>query len=215
MTQIFKDDGNVIPVTVVEVGPCTVLQVKTKEKDGYNAVQLGFRDKKKSRIKKAEIGHSKAANTAAKQRVTEMRLDDKTVADYTVGQVLTADLLKVGDRIDVSGVSIGKGYQGVVKRWGMSGMPGSHGTHEFFRHGGSIGNRSDPSKVFKNKHMAGQMGNKAITVQNLEVVSVEADKNLVLVRGAVPGSKNGYVVVKASVKGGFEARSVKAADAQA
>lgn len=210
MTQIFRDDGDVIPVTVLEVGPCAVVQVKTPETDGYSAVQLGFADKKKNRITKPEAGHFGKAKVPAKRFVQEIRLDD--VKDYEIGQILTADLFKAGDRVDVTGTSIGKGYQGVMKRHNFRGARHSH-NHEFFRHGGSIGNRSDPGKVFKNKKMPGQMGNERVTTANLEVVSIEADANYVLVRGAVPGPKNGYVVVSASTKGGFDARSPKSAPA--
>ncbi|MBS1984387.1 MAG: 50S ribosomal protein L3 [Bdellovibrionales bacterium] len=212
MTQFFKDDGDVIPVTVLEVGPCPVVQVKTQATDGYSAVQIGFSDKKKSRILKTEAGHFAKAKSPAKSFVREVRLDDKSVQEYQLGQVLTADLLQVGDHIDVTGVSIGKGYQGVMKRHNFGGAPHS-GAHEFFRHGGSIGNRSDPGKVFKNKKMPGHMGAEQVTVQNLEVVAVEPETNSVMVRGAVPGAKNGYISLKASVKGGFKARSPKKAEA--
>jgi large subunit ribosomal protein L3 len=212
MTQVFSEEGDVTPVTVLEVGPCAVTQVKTREKDGYTAVQLGFADKKKQRVNKPEAGHAAKAKTAAKRFVREVRVGEKELAEYEIGMTLTADLFKAGDRVDVAGVSIGKGYAGVMKRWNFRGARHSH-NHEFFRHGGSIGNRSDPGKVFKNKKMPGQLGNEAVTVQNLKVVAVEADKNIILVKGAVPGHKNGYVVVKASVKGGFEARSPKAAPA--
>jgi large subunit ribosomal protein L3 len=206
MTQIFKESGEVVPVTVVEVGPCVVTQKKTTEKDGYNAIQIAFDDKKKQRVLKPEAGHFKAAKSPVKRFIKEVRLDDANIGNYEVGQVLTADLFKEGDIVDVIGVSIGKGYQGVMKRHHFSGFPMTHGTHEFRRHGGSIGCRTEPGKVFKNKRMAGQMGNERVTVQNLKVAGVEADKNYVLIRGAVPGAKNGYVTVRASVKKGFAAR---------
>jgi large subunit ribosomal protein L3 len=206
MTQFFKEDGTVVPVTALQLGPNVVLQKKTVATDGYTAVQLGFDDKKKQRVRKPEAGHAAKAKTEAKRFVREVRLNEKEVESYEVGQVLTAALLNVGDRVDVSGISIGKGFQGVMKRHGFAGFPATHGTHEFFRHGGSIGNRSKPGKVFKNKRMAGHMGNEKITTQNLVVEAVEADKNIVLVRGAVPGSKNGYITLKASVKGGFAKR---------
>lgn len=215
MTQIFKDDGDVIPVTVLEIGPCVVVQVKTTEKDGYNAVQLGFSDRKKSRVLKAEAGHFAASKAPVKHFVREIRIDDKSIGDYEVGQLLTADLFKAGDKVDVEGVSIGKGYQGVMKRHNFAGKDAAHGTHEFFRHGGSIGNRSDPGKVFKNKKMPGHMGAENVTIQNLEIVAVELENNMVLVRGAVPGAKNGYITVHASVKGGFDPRSPKKGDAAA
>lgn len=214
MTQIFRDDGDVIPVTVLEVGPCAVIQVKTPEKDGYHAIQIGFKDKKKTRVTKPEAGHFAKSKTPVKYYVQEIRLTETTAQGYEVGQILTADLFKAGDRVDVAGTSIGKGFQGVMKRHNFRGARHSH-NHEFFRHGGSIGNRSDPGKVFKNKKMPGHMGAENVTVQNLEIVSVELATNHVLVRGAVPGSKNGYVMVKASAKGGFDARSPVKGDAPA
>jgi large subunit ribosomal protein L3 len=209
MTQIFSETGDVIPVTVVQVGPCTVMQKKTVETDGYFAVQLGFDDKKKQRVIKPEAGHAEKSKSSVKKFVKELRLDEKSAADFEVGMVLGADLFKVGDKVDVIGTSIGKGFAGVMKRHNFAGKDAAHGTHEFFRHGGSIGNRSDPGKVFKNKKMPGHMGAEKVTVQNLKVVGVEADKNLVLIKGAVPGAKNGYLTLKASVKGGFESRSPK------
>lgn len=206
MTQIFKESGEIVPVTVLEVGPCVVLQKKTTEKDGYNAIQIGFRDKKKQRVTKPEAGHVAAAKTPVKSFVREVRLDDTQIQNYEVGQVLSADLLKEGDVVDVIATSIGKGFQGVMKRHHFSGAPMSHGTHEFRRHGGSIGCRTEPGKVFKNKRMSGQMGNERVTVQNLKVAGVEADKNYVLIKGAVPGSKNAYVYVRGSIKKGFAPR---------
>lgn len=215
MTQIFKEDGTIVPVTALQLGPNVVLQKKTVESDGYSAVQLGFDDKKKQRVLKPEAGHAAKAKTEAKRFVREVRLTPEELASYEVGQVLTAALLQVGDRVDVSGISIGKGFQGVMKRHGFGGFPATHGTHEFFRHGGSIGNRSKPGKVFKNKRMAGHMGAEKVTIQNLVVEGIEADKNIVLVRGAVPGAKNGYVTLKASVKGGFAKRDFAAAGSEA
>lgn len=211
MTQTFEEGGDVVPVTVLEVGPCVVTQVKSAEKDGYYAAQLAFDDKKKQRVNKAEAGHFKASKTPVKRFIREVRLCEKTVAEYSVGLTLDASLLKAGDKIDVTGVSIGKGFAGVMKRHNFAGKDAAHGTHEFFRHGGSIGMRSIPGKTFKNKKMGGHMGDETVTTQNLKVVDVQADKNLILVKGAVPGAKNGYVYLKASVKGGFEPRSLKAA----
>lgn len=213
MTQMFAESGDVIPVTVLQVGPCVVLQKKTKESDGYNAVQLGFDDKKKQNVKKPEAGHAGKSKTAAKRFVKELRLDDSTINDYELGSVISAADLKVGDHVDVTGISIGKGYQGVMKRYNFGGAPASR-SHEFFRHGGSIGNRSDPGKVFKNKKMPGHMGARQVTVQNLDVVSVQPENNVVLVRGAVPGSKNGYLYVKSSVNGKFDARKPGASSAK-
>jgi len=210
MTQIFSQDtGDVTPVTVLEVGPCIVLQKRTPEKDGYSAIQIGFFDKKKQRVIKPEAGHAAASQAPVKRFVREVRLTVEALAEYEVGQALTADFLQIGDRVDVRGVSIGKGFAGVMKRHNFAGARHSH-NHEFFRHGGSIGNRSDPGKVFKNKKMPGQMGNKKVSVQNLKVVGIEADKNIVLVKGAVPGAKNGFISIKASVKGGFASREAKA-----
>ncbi len=215
MTQIFSEEtGDVTPVTAVEVGPCVVLQKKTVQSDGYDAVQIGFVDKKKQKVTKPEAGHAAKSKATVKRYIKEVRLSSETVAEYEVGQELKADLFKIGDRVDVTGVSIGKGYAGVMKRHNFRGARHSH-NHEFFRHGGSIGNRSDPGKVFKNKKMPGQLGNEKVTVQNLKVVAIEADKNIVLIKGAIPGAKNGFVSIKASVKGGFEARSPKAAPAPA
>ncbi len=207
MTQIFDTAGNVIPVTVVQAGPCVVTQKKTKETDGYDAVQLGFDDRKTNRVLKPEAGHAAKAKTPAKRYTREVRLDTTEIAKYELGQVINATAFQVGDKIDVQGISIGKGFQGVMKRHNFRGARHSH-NHEFFRHGGSIGMRSTPGKVFKNKKMPGQMGNVVVTTQNLEVVAVEADKNWVLIRGAVPGHKNAYVYMKGTTKGGFKARDL-------
>ena len=213
MTQFFREDGIAIPCTVVEVGPCTVVQKKTKDKDGYTAVQLGFADKKKQRINKAEAGHFASSKSPVKKFIKEVRVTEDEINEYEVGQSLTADLFKEGDKVDVQGTSIGKGFQGVMKRHNFGGSATcSHGTHEFFRHGGSIGMGTNPGRVLKGKKMPGHMGNETVTVQNLTVAAVEADKNYVLIKGAVPGAKNAFVKIKASVKGGFEKRSVKAAE---
>ncbi len=216
MTQIFNPEtGDVIPVTAIEVGPCVVLQKKTVATDGYSAVQLGFSDKKKQRVTKPEAGHAAKAKTPVKRVIKEVRLDDANIEGYEVGQVLKADILTVGDKVDVIGTSIGKGFAGVMKRHNFAGKDAAHGTHEHFRHGGSIGNRSDPGKVFKNKKMPGHMGNEKVTVQNLKVVAIEVENNLVLIKGAVPGAKNGYLVLKASVKGGFANRKPTSQEAAA
>jgi large subunit ribosomal protein L3 len=211
MTQIFNDEGEVVPVTALKVGPCVVLQKKTKEKDGYNAVQLGFDDKKKQRVIKAEAGHAEKAKTPVKRFIKEVRLSDEQINEYEVGQTIGAGILRIGDSVDVTGTSIGKGFAGVMKRWNFAGKPATHGTHEFFRHGGSIGNRSEPGKVFKGKKMPGHMGNEKVTNINLSVVGVDNDTDIVLLRGSVPGAKNSYVTVKASTRGKFEPRSVKEA----
>lgn len=197
MTQVFANGGERVPVTVILAGPCTVVQKRTVEKDGYSAVQLGAGEKKPQRMTKAERGHvKKAAKMAAVLR--EFRDGE----DFAVGQeVRVEQLFKAGDVIDVTGVSKGRGFAGVIKRHHFAGFPGSHGTHEYFRHGGSIGNRSFPGRVLKGKRMAGQMGNERATIQNLSVVEIRPEENLILVRGAVPGARNGLVIVRKAIKG--------------
>ncbi len=200
MTQVFGADGSVVPVTVIQTGPCVVVQKREIERDGYKALQVGFGSKKGQRLNKPEQGHLVKAGKGAFQVLREFRLDD--VAQYELGQeIKVSDLFKVGDRVDVSGTSKGRGFAGVIKRWGFGGFPASHGTHEYFRHGGSIGNRSFPGRVFKGKRMAGHWGNERISVQNLEVVGVRAEENLLLVKGAVPGAKRGVLLIRRSVKG--------------
>lgn len=200
MTQFYNTEGNVIPVTVIQTGPCVVVQKKENAKDGYNAIQVGFGSKKNQRVNKPQQGHMAKAGKGAFEVLKEFRLDD--VSQFQVGQeIKAADLFKTGDRIDVSGTSKGHGFAGVIKRWSFRGFPGSHGTHEYFRHGGSIGNRSFPGRVRKGKKMAGHWGNEQISVQNLEVVDLRPEANLMLVKGAVPGAKHGIVVVRRAVKG--------------
>jgi large subunit ribosomal protein L3 len=200
MTQFYNAEGNVIPVTVVQTGPCVVVQKKEPAKDGYSALQVGFGNKKNQRVNKAMQGHMAKAGKGAFQVLREFRLED--VSQYEVGQeIRVADLFKIGDRIDVSGVSKGHGFAGVIKRWSFGGFPGSHGTHEYFRHGGSIGNRSFPGRVRKGKKMAGHWGNERVSTQNLEVVDIHPDENLMLVKGAVPGAKHGVVIVRRAAKG--------------
>ena len=200
MMQYYNAEGNVIPVTVVETGPCVVVQKKEATTDGYTALQVGFGSKKAQRVNKATQGHMAKAGKGAFQVLREFRLDD--VSQYEVGQEIKAtDLFKVGDLIDVAGISKGHGYSGVIKRWSFAGFPGSHGTHEYFRHGGSIGNRSYPGRVRKGKKMAGHWGDERVSVQNIEVVSIRPDENLLLVRGAVPGAKRGLVVLSRAAKG--------------
>jgi large subunit ribosomal protein L3 len=199
MMQYYNAEGNVIPVTVVETGPCVVVQKKDTTTDGYTALQVGFGSKKAQRVNKAIQGHMAKAGKGAFQVLREFRLDD--VSQYEVGQeIKVTDLFKVGDLIDVAGISKGHGYTGVIKRWSFAGFPGSHGTHEYFRHGGSIGNRSYPGRVRKGKKMAGHWGNELISTQNLLVVDIRAEENLMLVRGAVPGSKQGVVILRPAVK---------------
>ena len=196
MTQIFTEVGAVVPVTVVEAGPVVVTQIKTVEKDGYNAVQVGFGDVKEKSLNKPQKGHLAAANTL-KKHLKEFRVD--SVEGYTVGQEIKADLFAAGEIIDVTGISKGKGFQGPIKRHGQSRGPESHGSR-YHRRPGSMGACSFPGRVFKNKKLAGHMGSVKVTVQNLEVVRVDADKNLILVKGAIPGPKGSMVTIKEAVK---------------
>jgi large subunit ribosomal protein L3 len=200
MTQFYNADGNVVPVTLIQTGPCVVVQKKECAKDGYNALQVGFGHKKSQRVNKPEQGHMAKAGKGAFEVLKEFRLDD--VSQYQVGQEIKAgDLFKTGDRVDVSGTSKGHGFTGVIKRWSFGGFPGSHGTHEYFRHGGSIGNRSFPGRVRKGKKMAGHWGNEQISAQNLEVVDIRPEADLILIKGAVPGARQGIVVVRQAMKG--------------
>jgi large subunit ribosomal protein L3 len=200
MTQFYNADGNVVPVTLIQTGPCVVVQKKESAKDGYNALQVGFGRKKSQRVNKPEQGHMAKAGKGAFEVLKEFRLDD--VSQYEVGQEIKAgDLFKAGDRVDVSGTSKGHGFTGVIKRWSFGGFPGSHGTHEYFRHGGSIGNRSFPGRVRKGKKMAGHWGNEQISVQNLEVVDIRPEADMILIKGAVPGARQGIVVVRQAMKG--------------
>jgi large subunit ribosomal protein L3 len=200
MTQVFGADGTVVPVTVIQTGPCVVVQKKEAGKDGYNALQIGFGSRKSQRVNKPDQGHFAKAGKGAFEVLREFRTDK--VAEYELGQeIKAADLFKSGDMVDVAGISKGRGFAGVIKRWSFAGFPGSHGTHEYFRHGGSIGNRSYPGRVFKGKRMAGHWGDERITVQNLEVVEVRAGSNLLLIRGSVPGAQRGVVLIRQAVKG--------------
>ena len=196
MTQIFTEEGIVVPVTVVEAGPNVVTQVKTVEKDGYNAIQVGFEDAKEKSLNKPQKGHLAAANVL-KKHLKEFRVD--AVEEFTVGQEIKADLFAAGEKIDVTGTSKGKGFQGPIKRHGQSRGPESHGSR-YHRRPGSMGACSFPGRVFKNKKLAGHMGSVKVTVQNLEVVRVDADKNLILVKGAIPGPKGSMVTIKEDVK---------------
>jgi len=200
MMQYYNAEGNVLPVTVVQTGPCVVVQKKESARDGYNALQVGFGSKKTQRVNKPMQGHMAKAGKGAFEVLREFRLED--VSKYEVGQELkVGDLFKVGDRIDVAGISKGHGFSGVIKRWSFAGFPGSHGTHEYFRHGGSIGNRSYPGRVRKGKKMAGHWGDERVSTQNLEVVDIRPEQNLMLIKGAVPGAKQGIVIVRPAVKG--------------
>ena len=196
MTQIFTEHGEVIPVTVVEAGPVVVTQVKTTENDGYTAIQVGFGDAKEKSLNKPQKGHLAAANTL-KKHLKEFRVDSGE--GYTVGQEIKADLFAAGELIDVTGISKGKGFQGPIKRHGQSRGPETHGSR-YHRRPGSMGACSYPGRVFKNKKLAGHMGSVKVTVQNLEVVRVDADKNFILVKGAIPGAKGSVVTIKEAVK---------------
>ena len=198
MTQIFDESGKVIPVTVVEAGPCVVTQKKTVETDGYTAVQLGFGDVKESKLTKPEAGHLKKAGVEAKKHLKEFKLD--AAADMNVGDVIKADTFAAGDKVDVVGTSKGHGYQGVVKRWNAGRTPMTHGGGPVHRHAGSMGSSSDPSRIFKGKIGAGQMGVEQVTIQNLDVVKVDSELNMLVIRGAIPGPKGGLVFVKSTVK---------------
>lgn len=200
MTQIYTAEGELVPVTVIEAGPCTVVQTKTAVTDGYAAVQLGFGEKKQQRATKAYSGHCVKAGKGVFSTLREFRVDDGGEALAPGQEIAVGAVFRTGDRIDVTGTSKGRGFAGVMKRHSFAGFPGSHGTHEYFRHGGAIGNRSFPGRVFKGKRMAGHMGAERITTQNLEIVEVRAEQNLVLVRGAIPGARGGMVLLNPSVK---------------
>ena len=197
MTQIFNEDGQLIPVTVLQAGPCVVTQVKTEENDGYEAVQVGFGDIRESLVNKPEKGHFDKAGVAVKRFVKEFRFDN--AAEYAVGQEIKADIFAAGDKIDATAVSKGKGFQGAIKRLGQSRGPMAHGS-KFHRHQGSNGSATTPGRVFKGKGMPGHMGSKRITIQNLEVVRVDVENNVILVKGAVPGPKKSLVTLKETVK---------------
>ncbi len=198
MTQLFDEKGNVIPVTVIEAGPCAVTMKKTAENDGYDAVQLGFGDVKVQRVNKPMKGHFAKADVAPKKVLKEFRLDDCSALN--VGDILKADTFAAGDKIDVIGTSKGKGTAGAIKRWNFSRLKETHGTGPVARHAGSLGACSDPSRVFKGKKLAGHLGAERVTIQNLDVVKVDAENNLIAIKGAIPGPKGGIVVLKDSVK---------------
>ena len=197
MTQVFSEDGVLTPVTVLQAGPCVVTQVKTVENDGYSAVQVGFGDIREKLVNKPKKGHFAKADVTAKRFLKEFRLED--AESYTLGQEIKADVFAAGDKVDATAKSKGKGFQGAIKRHGQSRGPMAHGS-KYHRHAGSNGSATTPGRVFKGKHMPGHMGAVRVTVQNLEVVSVDAEKNLILVKGAVPGPKKSLVMLKESVK---------------
>ena len=196
MTQIFDEKGNVIPVTLIEAGPCVVAQKKTVENDGYNAVQLAYQDVKKN-ANKAQLGHFKKAGVSPKRHLKEFRLDDCSALE--VGSVVTVDTFAAGEKVDITGITKGHGYTGAIKRWNLHKLRMTHGVGPVHRQSGSMG-VIDPARIFKNKKMAGQWGNEQVTILNLEVVKIDAEKNLIAVKGAVPGVKGGIVFIRDSVK---------------
>ena len=200
MTQVWDDDNRVVPVTVLRVKPCRVVQVKTNELDGYSALQVTFGAAKPTKLSKPKLGHFEKAGVDPGPRLVELRIDD--VSEYSVGQELKADLLADGDKVDVTAISKGKGFAGTMKRHGFGGMPASHGAHRTHRAPGSIGACATPSRVFKGQRMSGRMGGEKVTTLNLTVVSADPERDLVLVRGAVPGPKGGLVVIRDAVKAG-------------
>jgi len=197
MTQIFDENGNVIPVTVIEAGPCTVVQKKTVECDGYDAVQLGFEEIKEKHVNKPAAGHFKKNGVSAKRHLKEFRLEN--AADLNPGDVIAADTFAAGDKVDITGITKGHGYTGAIKRWNLHMLGKTHGIGPIHRQSGSMG-VIDPARIFKNKKMAGQWGNEQVTVLNLEVVKVDAEKNIIAVKGAVPGARGGIVFLRNSVK---------------
>lgn len=198
MTQIFDENGNVIPVTVIEAGPCTVIMKKTMENDGYEAVQLGFGDVKVQRVNKPLAGHFKKNDLAPKKTLKEFKLDD--TESVNIGDTFTADIFATGDKVDVIGTSKGKGTAGSIKRWNFARLKESHGTGPVARHAGSLGACSDPSRVYKGKKLAGHLGSERVTIQNLTVAKIDAENNLVAVKGAIPGPKGGIVVIRDAIK---------------
>ena len=198
MTQIFDEQGKVVPVTVIEAGPCKVVQKKTEEKEGYASVQLGFDEVPERKLNKPEKGHLDKANAGALRVLHEFRLEN--APEMNVGDVITADVFAEGDKVDVTGISKGKGYAGVVKRFGQGRTPTTHGGGPVHRHAGSMGSSTDPSRIFPGKKQAGHMGVEQVTVQNLDVVKVDPELNMIVIRGAIPGPKGGIVYVKSTVK---------------
>ena len=197
MTQIFDEKGNVIPVTLIEAGPCVVAQKKTVENDGYNALQLAFEDAKKKNVNKAQLGHFEKAGVSPKRHLKEFRLEDCSA--YEAGSVVTVETFAEGEKVDITGITKGRGYSGCVKRWGHHILRMTHGTGPIHRQPGSMG-VIDPARIFKNKKMPGQYGNEQVTILNLVAVKIDAEKNLIAVKGAVPGAKGGIVFIRDSVK---------------
>ena len=197
MTQIFDEKGNVIPVTVIQAGPCAVVQKKTAENDGYDAIQLGYTEAKEKHTNKAQKGHFNKAGVSFKRHLKEFRLDDCSAVN--VGDVITADTFAAGEKVDVTGMTKGRGYTGAIKRWNLHKLQATHGVGPIHRQSGSMG-VIDPARIFKNKKMAGQYGNEQVTVQNLKIVKIDAEKNLIAVKGAIPGAKDGIVFIRDSIK---------------
>ncbi|MBP5174254.1 MAG: 50S ribosomal protein L3 [Clostridia bacterium] len=198
MTQIFDEIGNAVPVTVIQAGPCTVVQRKTAEKDGYEAVQLGFEDVKEKHLTKAEAGHFSKNGLALKKHLKEFRLED--CSGYNVGDSVSVETFAAGEKVDVTGTTKGHGYSGVIKRWNQHRLRMTHGVGPVHREVRSMGANSDPSRVFKNKHLAGQYGHEQVTILNLDVVKIDAENNLIAIRGAIPGPKGGIVFIRDSIK---------------
>ena len=198
MTQVFDENGNVIPVTLIEAGPCPVTQKKTVDTDGYEALQLAFCDTTEKHLSKAQSGHLKKTGTAPKRHLKEFRLED--CSSVNAGDVITVDTFAAGEKVDITGMTKGRGYTGAVKRWGHHILRMTHGTGPIHRQVGSMGANSTPSRVYKNKKMAGQYGNEQVTILNLAVVKIDAEKNLIAIKGAVPGAKDGIVFIRDSVK---------------
>lgn len=198
MTQIFDENGNVIPVTVIEAGPCVVTQIKTAENDGYEAIQLGFEDVAEKKLTKAEAGHLKKNSLAMKKHLKEFRLED--ISGFKLGDTVTSDTFAAGEKVDVTGITKGRGYTGVVKRWNQHILRMTHGTGPIHREVGAMAANSDPSRVYKNKHMAGQYGCEQVTVLNLTVAKIDSEKNIIALKGAVPGARGGIVFIRDTVK---------------
>ncbi len=200
MTQVFNADGSRVSVTAVELGPCTVIQKRTIEKDGYVALQLGFIDKKESRLNKPALGHFKKADVTPKQFLREFRVSEEEAAKYEVGQELGIDLFSLGQKVDVKGTSKGKGFAGVMKTYGFHGGKATHGVHEVYRHGGALGMCMTPGRVLKGKKMAGQHSNKIVTIQTMEIIRIFPDDNLAFIKGSLPGSRNSLVQIMPAIK---------------
>jgi large subunit ribosomal protein L3 len=200
MTQVFQENGDLVPVTVIQAGPCVISQKKTPQKDKYAAIQLGFLPDNPNRVNKPFAGHFKKASIPPHRFLKEFRVDEKELEKYELGQEINVGTFKEGDYVDITGISKGRGFSGVIKRHNFHGAPGGHGTHDYHRHGGSIGSSSFPSRVFKGTKMAGRMGSDRVTIQNLKVVQVRLEQNCLIVEGAVPGAKNGLLLIKKAIK---------------